>query len=112
MLETAMIKLAVRSFVLLILPLVIAACVTPQPRMLPPVVNHTPVAEAPAPPPPEPMMVMPHPIYKVGEAYQVGSTWYYPKEEADYNETGIASWYGSDFHGMLTANGEVFDAMV
>jgi rare lipoprotein A len=78
--------------------------------MLPPVVNHQPVAEAPAPPPPpEPMMVMPHPAYKVGDAYQVGSTWYYPKEEPDYNETGIASYYGADFHGMLTANGEVFD---
>ena len=22
---------------------------------------------------------------------------------------GIASWYGDDFHGRLTANGEVFD---
>ncbi len=24
-------------------------------------------------------------------------------------ETGIASWYGSDFHGGLTANGERYD---
>jgi len=109
MLEAAMIKLAVRISVLLLLPPLIAACVAQQPRMLPPVVNHTPAAEAPAPPPPEAMMVMPHPSYKVGEAYQVGSTWYYPKEAPDYNETGIASWYGADFHGMLTANGEVFD---
>lgn len=103
-----MIKATARISVVLIVPAALAACVTP-PRMLPPVVTHTPVTEAPMPPPPEPMMAMPHPIYKVGEPYMVGSTWYYPKEEPDYNETGIASWYGTQFHGMLTANGEVFD---
>jgi rare lipoprotein A len=54
-------------------------------------------------------MVVPNPIYKVGNPYQVAGIWYYPKEQPDYNETGIASWYGADFHGMLTANGEVFD---
>jgi rare lipoprotein A len=26
-----------------------------------------------------------------------------------YDETGIASWYGEQFHGKYTANGEVFD---
>ena len=26
-----------------------------------------------------------------------------------YNETGISSWYGKDFHGRKTANGEVYD---
>jgi rare lipoprotein A len=54
-------------------------------------------------------MAAPNPIYKVGNAYQVAGIWYYPKEQPDYDETGIASWYGADFHGMLTANGEVFD---
>ena len=103
-----MIKAAARISVLLLVPAALAACVSQRPQMLPPVVNHAPVAEAPMPAP-TPMMVVPHPIYKVGQAYQVGSTWYYPKEEPDYNETGIASWYGMDFHGMLTANGEVFD---
>ena len=24
-------------------------------------------------------------------------------------ETGVASWYGGEFHGQLTANGEIFD---
>lgn len=47
--------------------------------------------------------------YKVGSAYQVGGVWYYPKEDWDYTETGIASWYGPGFHGRTTANGEVFD---
>lgn len=47
--------------------------------------------------------------YKVGGAYQIKGVWYYPKEEWDYSETGIASWYGPGFHGKQTANGEVFD---
>src|SRR6266849_5313541 len=34
---------------------------------------------------------------------------YVPEEDTDYREEGLASWYGNDFHGRLTANGEVFD---
>jgi rare lipoprotein A len=49
------------------------------------------------------------PGYKVGKPYQVGGVWYYPKEDFDYDETGIASWYGPDFHAKVTANGETFD---
>lgn len=48
--------------------------------------------------------------YKIGKPYQVGGIWYYPKVDYDYNETGIASWYGPGFDGKRTANGEVFDA--
>ena len=47
--------------------------------------------------------------YKIGKPYQIGGVWYYPSEDFSYNETGIASWYGPDFHGKYTANGEVFD---
>ncbi|MCP5373558.1 MAG: septal ring lytic transglycosylase RlpA family protein [Hyphomicrobiales bacterium] len=47
--------------------------------------------------------------YKVGNAYQINGTWYYPAEDYDYAETGIASWYGPNFHNGRTANGEVFD---
>ena len=32
-----------------------------------------------------------------------------PKHQPSYNKTGKASWYGDDFHGRLTANGEIFD---
>jgi rare lipoprotein A len=49
-------------------------------------------------------------IYKVGVPYQIGDTWYYPAEQPDYDETGIASWYGPTFYGHATANGERFDA--
>ena len=47
--------------------------------------------------------------YKVGRPYQIAGVWYYPTVDYDYNETGIASWYGSDFHGLATANGEQYD---
>jgi rare lipoprotein A len=48
-------------------------------------------------------------VYKVGRPYQVAGVWYYPREQPGYDETGIASWYGAQFHGRVTANGEVFD---
>ena len=47
--------------------------------------------------------------YKVGSPYQIGGVWYYPKEDPFYDETGVASWYGADFHGKATANGERYD---
>ena len=47
--------------------------------------------------------------YKVGNPYQVSGKWYYPKVQSDYDKKGIASWYGSEFHGKKTANGDVFD---
>jgi rare lipoprotein A len=47
--------------------------------------------------------------YKVGAPYKVSGRWYVPQEDMNYDRTGVASWYGADFHGRLTANGEVFD---
>lgn len=47
--------------------------------------------------------------YKVGKPYRVGNVWHYPKETFSMTETGIASWYGPDFHGKRTANGEIYD---
>lgn len=47
--------------------------------------------------------------YKVGNPYQINGIWYYPAVDYDYDETGVASWYGPDFHGKLTANGEIYD---
>ena len=51
----------------------------------------------------------PTPIYKIGTPYQVNQSWYYPKEDYNYREVGIASWYGEDFHNGITANGEKYD---
>ncbi|WNJ98630.1 septal ring lytic transglycosylase RlpA family protein [Thalassospiraceae bacterium LMO-JJ14] len=47
--------------------------------------------------------------YKVGNPYQIDGIWYHPAEDYEYDETGIASWYGAAFHGKLTANGEDYD---
>ncbi len=47
--------------------------------------------------------------YKIGQPYQIKGVWYYPKEDYAYDESGIASWYGADFHRQLTANGEVYN---
>lgn len=47
--------------------------------------------------------------YKVGVPYQVSGRWYHPREEPGYDRTGVASWYGDDFHGRKTANGEIYD---
>jgi rare lipoprotein A len=48
-------------------------------------------------------------LYKVGQSYEVNGIWYYPTTDLDYEETGIASWYGPGFNMQYTANGEVFD---
>jgi rare lipoprotein A len=47
--------------------------------------------------------------YMVGKPYQIAGKTYVPSERA-YSSVGLASWYGSDFHGRKTANGEVFDS--
>src|SRR6201999_868825 len=47
--------------------------------------------------------------YRVGKPYIVAGRVYVPKEDVNYREEGLASWYGDDFHGRLTANGEVYD---
>ncbi|MBT3766493.1 MAG: septal ring lytic transglycosylase RlpA family protein [Rhodospirillales bacterium] len=48
-------------------------------------------------------------IYKIGKPYQIQGVWYYPEVNYQYDETGIASWYGPKFHAKKTANGEVFN---
>lgn len=47
--------------------------------------------------------------YKVGKSYQIGKKWYHPEYDDEYSEVGVASWYGPDFHGKKTANGDVFN---
>jgi rare lipoprotein A len=48
--------------------------------------------------------------YRIGRPYVVGGRTYVPAENNRYRSEGLASWYGPDFHGRLTANGEVYDA--
>ncbi|MEM6748409.1 MAG: septal ring lytic transglycosylase RlpA family protein [Pseudomonadota bacterium] len=81
-----MTKTALRAAALLTL-LVIAACSTPSGKRT----------------------ASPSPHVKVGQPYQIGGRWYYPAVDPNYNRVGMASWYGPNFHGKLTANGEIFD---
>jgi rare lipoprotein A len=48
-------------------------------------------------------------IYRVGKPYSVNGRTYVPTENPSYRIEGVASWYGRDFHGRLTANGEIYD---
>ena len=45
----------------------------------------------------------------VGKPYVVKGKRYVPRVDRNYDRVGYASWYGSAFHGRLTANGEVYD---
>ena len=72
----------------------LAACATPQPRLG----THTAAPPASG-----------KPLRGTMKPYQVKGVWYAPREQPGYNETGIASWYGQQFHNRQTANGEVFD---
>jgi len=47
--------------------------------------------------------------YKLGTPYKINNVWYVPREEPGYDRTGTASWYGADFHGRRTANGEIYN---
>lgn len=78
-----------RSGALLALALLAACAGKPEPRA------------ASAPPAPAGV--------KIGKPYQVFGKWYYPADDRDYQEVGVASWYGPGFHAKATANGEPFD---
>lgn len=77
-----------RSFLILTgLALWISACATP----------------VDSPPPARPTAQHPKP-------YRVFGTWYQPIPNArGFEQTGVASWYGKDFHGRKTSNGEIYD---
>jgi rare lipoprotein A len=47
--------------------------------------------------------------YLIGKPYVIGSRLYVPQENPNYRAEGFASWYGPDFHGKRTANGEFFN---
>jgi rare lipoprotein A len=47
--------------------------------------------------------------YRIGSTYTVAGRTYVPAEDRNYRAEGLASWYGEDFHGRQTANGEIFD---
>lgn len=90
----------------LALTLLLASCGIPRPeRPGPP----RPRPEQPRPTPPRPRLPASDMPVKIGKPYQVAGVWYYPADEQGYDEVGLASWYGDQFHGAPTANGEIFD---
>lgn len=48
--------------------------------------------------------------YLPNTPYVVAGKTYRPVDGPGYVQTGEASWYGQDFHGRRTANGEIFGA--
>ncbi|MET0295677.1 MAG: septal ring lytic transglycosylase RlpA family protein [Phenylobacterium sp.] len=50
-----------------------------------------------------------NPLRGTMKPYKVKGVWYYPTEQPKYDQTGIGSWYGEQFHNRYTANGELFD---
>jgi rare lipoprotein A len=71
-------------------------------------------------PPPEPRDISgitdavpraePYSRYGNPESYVVFGKRYYTRPDSqDYKERGIASWYGSKFHGRRTSSGEIYD---
>ncbi len=49
---------------------------------------------------------------KVSKPYKINGVKYYPIASAKgFKQKGVASWYGPDFHGKLTANGETYNQM-
>jgi rare lipoprotein A len=49
------------------------------------------------------------PRYRVGEPYQMGGVWSYPREDFALNQTGLASVAADSQGGRRTANGEIHD---
>ncbi len=77
---------------LLILLLLLAACGTPT--------SHVPVVDTPSQ----------AGLEYTQRAYEIYGQRYQPIPNADgFAEQGLASWYGKDFHGRKTSNGEIYD---
>jgi rare lipoprotein A len=87
----------VRASLLLMALGLLSACATARPNF--PIV----AASVSAPAPGEGGRVV------IGAPYVVDGVRYVPREQWDYDEVGVISWYGDDFHLQKTANGERFD---
>lgn len=99
---------AARRNAALAIALLLAGCGIPRPERPGPSTRPKPELGRPVPPPKPRGPASDTPI-KVGKPYQVAGVWYYPADDQAYDEVGLASWYGAQFHGGQTANGEMFD---
>jgi rare lipoprotein A len=78
----------------------LAACATPQPRLA------TRLPDA------RPRSGGGDRVPGTMKPYQVKGIWYTPRAQSDYDEVGIASWYGDQFHNRQTSDGEIFDMWI
>lgn len=46
---------------------------------------------------------------KIGEPFVIEGVTHTPRDVIDYDDVGYASWYGQEFAGRATANGEAFN---
>lgn len=91
-------SLSARSLVMLLVSgLVICACASDVPAVASP--------QTAAVDPPRQQVSR----FRIGKPYNVAGRVYRPQSDWDYDEEGVASWYGGRFHGRRTASGEVFD---
>ena len=51
------------------------------------------------------------PVHMSGKTYYCRGTWHHPQDYYEYDEVGIASWYGDGFHGKAKASGEKFNKL-
>lgn len=51
------------------------------------------------------------PVHLSDKTYFCRGSWHHPQNYYEYDEVGIASWYGDDFHGKAKASGEKFNKM-
>lgn len=51
------------------------------------------------------------PTHVSSKAYYCRGSWHFPQDYYEYDEVGIASWYGDDFHGKKKASGESFNKL-
>ena len=50
-----------------------------------------------------------YPIYLIEESYFIDDIEYIPEENYNYNEVGLASYFGKSFHGKLSKNNEIIN---
>ncbi|MFA7264277.1 MAG: septal ring lytic transglycosylase RlpA family protein [Caulobacter sp.] len=91
-------KLSLNAAAVLLACLALGACVSPRYAVRGPDPSGPPQRAAPGGRLPGTM-----------RPYQVRGVWYTPRYDPNYDEKGVASWYGAQFHNRNTANGELFD---
>lgn len=90
----------IRSFLLLILSLALTACSTGKKTG-----SYRELSKE------DPKNIHYKGHYKIGKKYSIKGKTYQPTEDINYDQVGIASWYGAKdgFHGKKTANGDRYN---